>query len=73
VSPHLGLADPRLLQSWHDEICAFFVAWHTPTLEAEFRRFFTMTTLEKMNVPLSSLSVYLMICALGKLLAMYRA
>ena len=36
-----------------------------PTLEAEYRRFFAMTTAEKMGVPLSCLSLYLMICSLG--------
>ena len=55
----------RLLDSWRDEVCAFFLGWHTPTLEADYRRFFGMTTAEKMNVPLSSLAIFLMICAQG--------
>ena len=37
----------------------------SPTVEAEFRRFFALTAEEKMNVPLCRLGVYLMICALG--------
>lgn len=60
-----GRADARLLDSWRTEVCPFFIAWHTSSLEVEYRRFFTMTTAEKMNVPLSSLAIFLMICSLG--------
>ncbi len=38
----------------------------SPSLEAEYRRFFAMTPAEKMNVPLCRLSVNLMICSLGE-------
>lgn len=40
-----------------------------PTLEAEYRRFFEMSTIDKMNVPLSALALYLMICSLGTYLS----
>ena len=36
-----------------------------PTLDAEFRRFFAMSTVEKMQIPLSHLALYLMVCSLG--------
>ncbi|RXK36927.1 hypothetical protein M231_05829 [Tremella mesenterica] len=57
-----------LLESFKEEICVFFLAWHQPTLEAEYRRFFSLTTSEKKNVPLFCLALYLMICALGSLM-----
>jgi len=41
-------------------------AHYRPTLEADYRKFFTMSTPEKMNVPLSCLSLFLMICSLGE-------
>ncbi|ORX35799.1 fungal-specific transcription factor domain-domain-containing protein [Kockovaella imperatae] len=54
-----------LLATWEEEVSSYFLAWHVPSLKGEFRRFFAMTTAEKMNVPLSSLSLFLMICSLG--------
>lgn len=36
-----------------------------PTLEADYKRFFAMSTAERMNVPLSSLALFLMVCSLG--------
>lgn len=43
----------------------FFSAWYQPDLKAEFEAFFAMSQEERAVVPLGSLSVYLMICALG--------
>ncbi|KAK8864494.1 hypothetical protein IAR55_001744 [Kwoniella newhampshirensis] len=57
-----------LWEAWFDDYAAHFAPFHMPTLEAEYLRFFAMSTPEKMNVPLSSLAVFLMVCALGCLM-----
>lgn len=37
----------------------------SPSMESEFRKFFAMSSADKMNVPLCRLSLNLMICSLG--------
>ncbi|GHJ89807.1 hypothetical protein NliqN6_6209 [Naganishia liquefaciens] len=51
--------------AFESEIAAFFAAWHLPTLRADYLEFFDATHEEKMVTPLGTLSVMLMICALG--------
>ena len=55
----------RVWDAFESEIAAFFAAWHLPTLHADYRAFFDATHEEKMVTPLGTLSVMLMICALG--------
>jgi hypothetical protein len=68
-----------LLQAWKEEVVTIILGYHVlvpfkldlnctdkrPTLEEEYRKFFDMSTAEKMNVPMSCLAVYLMICSCG--------
>jgi hypothetical protein len=69
-----------LLQAWKEEVVTIILGYHVyvsllpssrssadkrPTLEDEYRKFFDMSTAEKMNVPMSCLAVYLMICSCG--------
>ncbi|WWD17199.1 hypothetical protein CI109_101637 [Kwoniella shandongensis] len=57
-----------LWDAWIGDYAAHFAPFHMPTLHAEFAKFFEMSTQDKMNVPLSSLAVFLMVCALGCLM-----
>lgn len=54
-----------LLTSFVDEMDMLFRAWHTPTLKAEFRHFFSLSPAEKRQQPLSNLSLYIMMCSLA--------
>ncbi|KAJ9099939.1 hypothetical protein QFC21_003945 [Naganishia friedmannii] len=51
--------------AFESEIACFFAAWHLPSLKADFRAFFAASQDEKILTPLGTLSVMLMICALG--------
>ncbi|KAJ9090654.1 hypothetical protein QFC19_009512 [Naganishia cerealis] len=54
-----------LWYAFESEIACFFAAWHLPSLKADFKAFFAATHDEKTVTPLGTLSVMLMICALG--------
>lgn len=41
-----------------------------PTVRSEYAKFFAKSTEDKLNTPLSSLAVFLMVCALGRLLSL---
>lgn len=55
----------RIWEAFESEIACFFAAWHLPTLHADYRAFFAASQEDKMVTPLGTLSVMLMICALG--------
>jgi hypothetical protein len=55
----------RIWHAFESEIACFFAAWHLPSLKADFRAFFAASQDEKSVTPLGTLSVMLMICALG--------
>jgi hypothetical protein len=54
-----------LLGAFVDEITVLFQAWHLPTLQAEYRHFFTLSPPEKRKQPLGSLALFIMICSAG--------
>ncbi|WVW84031.1 hypothetical protein I302_106059 [Kwoniella bestiolae CBS 10118] len=54
-----------LWQAWEEEHAVYFHPFHMPTIHAEYSAFFAMSTQDKMNIPLSSLALHLIICALG--------
>nr|XP_019011068.1 uncharacterized protein I206_04376 [Kwoniella pini CBS 10737]OCF49849.1 hypothetical protein I206_04376 [Kwoniella pini CBS 10737] len=54
-----------LWKAWEEEHGVYVNPFHTPSMHAEYSAFFAMSTKDKMNVPLASLSLYLIICALG--------
>ncbi|WWD03083.1 hypothetical protein V865_001129 [Kwoniella europaea PYCC6329] len=54
-----------LWQAWEEEHAVYFHPFHMPTVHVEYTDFFAMSTKDKMNVPLSSLALHLIICALG--------
>lgn len=54
-----------LWTSFEEEVAIFFCPWFEPDLKAEFQGFFAKSQEEKTATPLASLSLYLMICALG--------
>ncbi|WVF71283.1 hypothetical protein IAT40_006086 [Kwoniella sp. CBS 6097] len=54
-----------LWQAWEEEHSAYFHPFHMPTIRAEYKNFFSMSTEEKMNTPLASLALFLILCALG--------
>ncbi|WWC89229.1 uncharacterized protein L201_004147 [Kwoniella dendrophila CBS 6074] len=54
-----------LWQAFSEEHGIYFHPFHMPTVHAEYTSFFAMSATDKMNVPLSSLALHLMICALG--------
>ncbi|OCF33020.1 hypothetical protein I316_05358 [Kwoniella heveanensis BCC8398] len=54
-----------LWHAWEEEHSAYFHPFHMPTIRAEYTNFFSMSTEEKMNTPLASLALFLILCALG--------
>ncbi|WRT66485.1 uncharacterized protein IL334_003444 [Kwoniella shivajii] len=62
--PTVGQAE-TLWNAFEDDYAVFFHPFHVPTIHAEYSAFFSMSTSDKMNVPLSSLALYLIICGLG--------
>ncbi|OXC67489.1 hypothetical protein AYX13_03998 [Cryptococcus neoformans] len=57
-----------LWNAWTDGYQAYFSPFHLPTVRSEYAKFFAKSTEDKLNTPLSSLAVFLMVCALGSLL-----
>ncbi|WVQ80822.1 hypothetical protein IAT38_002929 [Cryptococcus sp. DSM 104549] len=54
-----------LWDAWEENYQPYFSPFHLPTLKSEHTKFFQQSAAEKMSIPLSSLAVFLMICALG--------
>nr|XP_018262849.1 uncharacterized protein I303_04334 [Kwoniella dejecticola CBS 10117]OBR85007.1 hypothetical protein I303_04334 [Kwoniella dejecticola CBS 10117] len=54
-----------LWRAWEEEHAVYVNPFHTPSMHTEYSAFFAMSTKDKMNVPLASLALYLIICALG--------
>ncbi|KGB74446.2 hypothetical protein CNBG_0284 [Cryptococcus deuterogattii R265] len=57
-----------LWTAWTDGFQAYFSPFHLPTVRSEYAKFFAKSTEDKLEIPLSSLAVFLMVCALGSLL-----
>lgn len=56
-----------LYESFITEIGCMFQAWHEGNLLADFRAFFALSAADKKTQPLSHLSLFIMICALGSM------
>lgn len=60
----------------HIHVCVSRLAFthnFRPTVRSEYAKFFAKSTEDKLNTPLSSLAVFLMVCALGGLFSLLLA